>query len=261
MIRLSSRRIVEVKGPQACDFLQNIVTQDMSKSAFGFASLLTPQGKITAEFLFTRNGDSFLLDVASSAAEALIKRLSAYKLRASVAIAMRDDLAVSVDADTPAAAADPRLEALGRRLIGAAGSPADVDAELRWRRRRFSLGVAEIGDFEPDSVFLTDVNYDRLYGVDYRKGCFVGQEVTSRMKRKGDIRRRTFVLRYVGAAPPPQGAAIEAGGVEVGTVLVADGGVGLAIFRTDRLAAADSKALTVAGISLQLEVPSYMANS
>lgn len=267
-IRLESRRLVELTGADAAAFLHGLVSQSATallEGAAAFGALLTPQGKIRADFIFQRTAAGFLLDVHAQIVDAFIRMLSAYKLRADVAVALRPELVVVAgDGDAPFGAfADPRLARLGWRLATAAPPPAASNEQLYVRTRR-GLGVPEIGaDFAADSVFLTDVNYDALHGVDYRKGCFVGQEVTSRMKRRGELRKRTLIMRFDGA-PPPRGAMLDAGGVDIGETLDAEGGVGLALVRLDRLAEAErlgapiTAPMTAPGAALRLELPSYL---
>lgn len=266
-VRLTRRRIVEVAGPDASGFLQGLISQSVDALSAGEArlgALLTPQGKIAADFIALRTPDGFLFDVHDAIAEAFVKKLSVYKLRASVRIAPRPDLGVAAGEPTAPAGllvfSDPRLAALGPRTIGPVEAlAADETTERQYQRRRRGLGAPELGeDFQPDSCFLTDVNFDALGGVDYRKGCFVGQEVTSRMKRKGEIRRRTMIIRGDGAPPP--GATIEADGVAIGEVFAIEDGVGLGLIRLDRLAdaqgaGAESRA---AGATLRLELPTYL---
>lgn len=262
MIALASRAVFEVRGEEAADFLHRVVTAPtagLAEGAAGFGALLTPQGKVVADFVFRKEQDGFLLDAAAAATETLVKKLLVYRLRAKVAIAARPDLAVFVDAPETDGFPDPRAPALGRRLYAPGPAPdaesADESAaERAWRRRRYAAGVAETGDFAPETVFLTDVDYDALGGVDYRKGCFVGQEVTSRMKRKGEIRKRTLVLAAEGADPAP-GAAIRAGETEIGAVLAAVDGAGLALVRLDRLAEAGATPLLADGAAVRLTVP------
>ena len=265
-VRLSSRKVVEVAGPDAEVLLHGVVTQSVAARRNGeaaFGALLTPQGKISADFILIKTPVGFRIDVHESAAEPLIKRLSVYKLRASVQISLRPELVVAVReraaAPDDASFDDPRLGALGRRIIGDSGLIFETAAtEADYVRRRRALGAPELGsDFLADSMFLTDVNYDALRGVDYRKGCFVGQEVSSRMKRKGEIRRRTLIILFDGAPPP---ASIESEGSEIGEVLGAEGGVGVALFRVDRLSDAQRSGSIIrsAEVALRVELPAYL---
>ncbi len=267
-MRLTNRAVIEVAGADAVPFLQGLVSQSVDKLAEGdaaFGALLTPQGKISADFFLQRTPKGFLLDAHAGVADGLLRKLSVYKLRAAVTIAPRADFAVAAGDGAPpaglAAFVDPRLAALGWRAMAPfAALPEAVATEADYVRRRRGLGAPELGaDFAPDTLFLTDVNYDALRGVDYRKGCFVGQEVTSRMKRKGELRKRSLIIRFDGAAPQ-QGSAVESVGVEIGEVLGAEGGVGVALIRLDRLGDAErgGAPIIAAGVPLRVELPSYL---
>lgn len=260
---LRDRTVIEVSGPDAATFLHNVTTQSFTAVVDGaavFAALLTPQGKILADFTAQRRGEAFLLDVAASAAETLTRRFAFYKLRAKIAVTTREDLCVSRlcadENDAPDAFADPRLEGLGRALFAPASGAVQDDAP-EWRRRRYAAGVPELGDFGGDEVFATDVNFDVLHAVDYGKGCFVGQEVTSRMKRKGEIRKRTFTAVFSDPAPAP-GTSILAGEKTIGELLSVEGEIGLTLVRLDRLNEAKDAALTAGGQTLRLDIPSFL---
>lgn len=274
----SSRAVLRVSGPDARAFLQGILTQDIEPLAPGeaaFSALLTPQGKILFDFIIVADGENFLLDCDRESAEALVKRLTLYRLRAKATIAREEGFAVAALWDGAAqpqgsadaiAVPDPRLEALGWRIIGKADSVAAlagagaVDEEAAYDAHRIALGVPEFGkDFTSDEVFLLDVDYDALHGVSYKKGCFVGQEVTSRMKRKGDIRKRTLKLAFDGA-PPAKGAAVGAGDSTLGEVLSGSEGAALALIRLDRLAAARTSGarLEAAGKPVHIVFPDWL---
>ncbi len=278
------RRVLDVSGPEAADLLGGLFTNDLpSTGDAGFAALLTPQGKILFDFLMVGVDGGLFLDVDEETAAAFEKRLKLYRLRAKVDVKLRDDLTVvwSPDpaAETPAGAVaafrDPRLDALGARAVVEAASAKDVeDGADAYAARRIGLGVPEIAaaanagrnGFAPDERFLMDVNYDALGGVSYSKGCFVGQEVASRMKRKGAVRKRT--MRVVFDAPADissgdiaPGADVKAGEATVGAMLDgpadADGGaIGLAVIRIDRHK--DDAPVSVSGNAARLEAPAYL---
>lgn len=255
---LASRAVLSLKGEDATAFLQGLVTQDVTGESPVFAALLTPQGKILFDFFLVPVDGGFFIDCAASAAPALLKRLTMYKLRAKVSIAAEPGLAVySGPRDgAQAVCADPRLPSLPVRTIAAAGETPSADDA--YDALRLAAGVPEFGrDFAGEEVFLLDVNYDALSAVSYKKGCFVGQEVTSRMKRKGEIRKRT--LKVFGAALQP-GAAIMAGDSAIGEVSSVRGEAGLALIRVDRLAAArgDDLPLNTGGSPAQVEPPGYL---
>jgi len=253
---LTSRAVLSLTGEDATAFLQGLVTQDVTGAAPVFAALLTPQGKILFDFLLAPVEGGFLIDVDAVAAPALLKRLTLYKLRARVSLIAEEGLGVFLGERGGARAtfADPRLPALGVRTISARSDAPS--AEEAYDALRLAAGVPEFGrDFSGEEVFLLDVNYDALSGVSYKKGCFVGQEVTSRMKRKGEIRKRTLIVR---GAELERGAALVAGDVKIGEVMSHQAGAGLALVRVDRLAGAGAAAVAVGGAPAELERPAYL---
>ncbi|MEL6369666.1 MAG: folate-binding protein [Pseudomonadota bacterium] len=269
----SRRTIIELKGAETLPFLQGLITQDPSGDAPYFACLLTPQGKILFDFFVIPTEEGALIDVASEVAAALEKRLKLYRLRAKIDISIRPDLFVHVaeeGANAPKGALywfeDPRLTVLGMRgIVESDGSGAvDRPASVEWQEydaRRFAHGVPEFNaDFEGDDVFLLDVNYDVLGGVSYKKGCFVGQEVTSRMKRKGEVRKRTVIVRSEGASLR-EGAEINSGETSLGKIISASGKTGLAIVRLDRWAKTKESGdqASIEGVAASLDLPTYLA--
>jgi len=233
---LPGRSLLGVTGADAVGFLQGLVTSDvegLAPGAAGYAALLTPQGKILFDFLLQRQGDGFLIDCASAQREALIKRLGFYKLRAKVAVAPRDDLKVMV-ADEPAAGlfADPRLAALGFRGY----STGELPQNHTYEARRIGLGIADSdADIGSGELFPHEANLDQLNGVSFAKGCYVGQEVVSRMEHRSTARNRILPLQLDGTAPP-KGTPIRAGEKQVGTILSSAGDRALGLLRLDRLA-------------------------
>ncbi len=255
---LSDRAVLRIVGEDTQPFLQGLVTQDVaSLDRAMFAALLTPQGKILFDFLLVPAPGGFFIDCCADAAPALLKRFSMYKLRAKVAISEERDLAVAVGGGG-AALADPRHEGLPSRVVVKRENAPVVNDE--YDDARLALGVSEFGkDFGSDEVFLLDVNFDALNAVNYKKGCFVGQEVTSRMKRKGEIRKRTLIARFEGSAPA-KGADVVAGENSIGQILSGRDGVALALVRLDRLKAAEQEGrlLTADGCALQISFPDYL---
>lgn len=233
---LPGRGVLSITGADAAGFLQGLVTsevEELPQGAAGYAALLTPQGKILFDFLVQRQEDGFLIDCAASQREALIKRLGFYKLRAKVTVAARDDLKVVV-ADQPSAGlfADPRLAALGFRgyLAG------DFPEAKTYAARRVALGVADSeADIGSGELFPHEANLDQLNGVNFKKGCYVGQEVVSRMEHRGTARNRILPLKLDGT-PPAKGTAILAGAKQIGTILSSVGDHALGLLRLDRLA-------------------------
>lgn len=247
LTHLSRRGVVRVGGPDAATLLNGVITIDVAKLAPGEhapAALLTPQGKILCELhAHVDAAGAIFLDAPADAVADLVKRLALYRLRAKAEI---DD--VSAD---HAVLAGPGG---ARRLGDATDATMDLAA---YDLMRVTDGRAEQGpDYGPADVFPADVNLDLLGGVDYAKGCFVGQEVVSRMKRRGSIRKRTLVLEADGAAPE-NGAAITAGDVRIGETLSAAGSRALALVRLDRLADADPDAIRCADAPAKLVFPDW----
>jgi folate-binding protein YgfZ len=240
---LDDRGLLRIADEDARSFLQGLVTCDMDKispQAAGFGALLTPQGKILFDFLIVADGDDFLLDVDARLAAALIKRLTMYKLRARVSLSHDNtngvlalwDGAVSDGLEYD----DPRHAGLGRRAIlprdaapeAATATPADYEM------LRILCGVPRGGvDFVYGDVFPHDADMDLIHGVDFRKGCYVGQEVVSRMEHRGATRKRIVPVRLRGPAPAP-GTEIRAGGITIGLMGSVAHDRGLAMIRTDR---------------------------
>lgn len=238
----TDRALLRVSGAEARDFLQNLVTNDLDGLDTGpvYTALLTPQGKYLFDFFVIRDGETMLLDVAADRAEALALRLAMYRLRARVAVEPAD-LAVVLGTGAvpilPLAFPDPRLPELGWRAYGAdpelilAGvAPLDPSALTALR---IAHAVPETGiELVPDESYILEMGFERLRGVDFRKGCYVGQEVTARMKHKTELRKGLVRVAVEGEAPPP-GAPILRGERQVGTLYTTSGGQGLAHLRFD----------------------------
>jgi len=277
--------VVKVSGIDARDFLNGLVTTDVTLLRPGlgrFGALLTPQGKITTDFLITEvpsgHGGGFLIDCPRALAQGLADKLGFYKLRAKVTIEnLSDSLGVLAAWDgDPAlkpdlAFADPRSAALGWRILvpdELAQKAADlIGAEMvdsaAYDAHRIASGVPRGGlDFIYGDAFPHETNMDRLHGVDFDKGCYVGQEVVSRMQHRGTARTRTVRIILDGPAPEP-GAAILAGDKSVGTMGSAAGQSGLALIRIDRVADALDAAipLTSGGLAIRLAEPDDVRSS
>ncbi len=250
--QLSDRAVIAVSGPEAISFLQGLVTNDVTKLTQPlYAAMLSPQGKILFDFLMSAQGETVLIDVQKDQRAALAKRLSMYKLRAKVEIATRDDLIVIADEGPD----DPRLATLGQRSIVPAGIET-VDGASAYHEWRFGLGVPEAADFGSEKVFAMDGGLDELNAISFTKGCYVGQELTARMKHRGTDRKR--ILPFNGPEIELEiGAAIVSGGVEIGTVMSSYGDAGFALIRLDRLAEA-SEPLTAAGAKITITKPEWL---
>lgn len=229
---MTDRQIYSISGPDRIDFLQGLITNDARRLSQGpvYAALLSPQGKYLADFLLIPRGDEVLLDIAAPLAEATVRRLSMYKLRADVAIA---PTALKLRRGTgPApegAVVDPRHPALGWRLYG----PDEGDDGTDWDALRVAHCIPESGaELTPDTYIL-EAGFERLNGVDFRKGCYVGQEVTARMKHKTELKKGLTRVTLEGAADPGT-PILTADGRPAGTLHTRSGDAGIAYLRFDR---------------------------
>jgi tRNA-modifying protein YgfZ len=278
---LPDRGVVRIGGAPARDFLNGLVTADIAAMTPGhgvFTALLTPQGKIVADFIVVAappaDGDGVLLDCPRELAGLLVQKLNFYKLRAQVSV---DDLSASLgvlalwgDSGSVADARgwpDPRLEALGRRDIIAPHLATETARERGatlvepgdYEAHRIALGVPRGGiDFAYGDTFPHEADMDQLAGVSFQKGCYVGQEVVSRMQHRGTARTRIVPVTFAGVAPPP-GTPVTAGDKTIGSLGSSTAGQGLALLRLDRvadaLAAGDS--LVAEGVTLTLVRPPW----
>jgi tRNA-modifying protein YgfZ len=282
---LPDRGVVKVLGEDARSFLNGLVTTDVTRLAPGlgqFGALLTPQGKIIADFLITEipsgHGGGFLIDCPRALAPGLADKLGFYKLRAKVMVEnLSDGLGVLAAWDGHLAVkpdlsfADPRNDALGWRILvpeGLAREVAEligadlVDSAL-YEAHRIACGAPRGGlDFMYGDAFPHETNMDLLRGVDFDKGCYVGQEVVSRMQHRGTARTRTVKVILDGFAPEP-GTAIVAGDKPVGTIGSTAGPHGLALIRTDRVTDAldAGLSLTAGGLGLRLAEPESLRSA
>lgn len=266
--RLDDRAVIAVSGPEARPFLQGLITNDIERVApqrAVYAALLTPQGKVLFDFLIVEGDGALLIDCARPARDALAKRLSLYKLRAKVVIEPRDQLEVLAEWDGAAAKYaitfdDPRLAALGRRAIGAAAEmPASVSPASLYHARRMALGVPEGADFGSDKMFALDAGLDELQGVAFDKGCYVGQELTARMKHRGTARKRLLPIEKAdGGALPGRDTPLSAGGKEIGEIASAYGSRGFALIRLDRLEEAGTAQATAGDAAVKIERPNWL---
>jgi folate-binding protein YgfZ len=265
---LDDRAIAAVTGAEARTFLQGLITNDVESLTPGrakYAALLTPQGKIFFDFLLVEGDGALLLDCAKAARDALIKRLSMYRLRAKVTIEPRDQLQVvasSEETPLPSAIvfADPRIAALGMRGICATAElPPAARAGADYLGRRLSLGVPESADFGSDRMFALDAGLDELHALDFGKGCYVGQELTSRMKHRGTARKRLLPVESAGGAPlPPRDTAVTAQGRELGEISSSYGIQGFALLRLDRIAEAGGAPIEAGGAVIKIRKPGWL---
>ncbi len=227
----TQRVVLRIAGAEAHHFLQNLVTNDLDRLNEGpvYAALLTPQGKYKADFFLVADGEDILLDVAEPLAADLQKALMLYKLRAKVTIEATDiSVARGTGAPPDGAYADPRDPRMGWRAYDGRPSEQGVD----WDALRVAACIPESGvELTPDSYIL-EMGFERLNGVDFRKGCYVGQEVTARMKHKTELKKGLAMVEIDGEAAP--GTAITADGKPAGTLFTQAGGAALAFLRFER---------------------------
>ena len=232
------RSIFRLSGEGITPWLDGLITNSL-KSDMTFTALLTPQGKIIADFFVTKDGEDILLDTPMKFSENLFKRLRMYKLRAPIEITditETHNIYAIWDGEGEEGHADSRHASLGRRLI----TVDYLDASGDYNAHRLSLGVVESEwDFETVTTFPADANMDLMNGVDFKKGCFVGQEVVSRMKRMTTVKKRMRGLVLAGDAQ--SGDKIMAGERVIGDVLYVHGTMGMGLIRLDRLKAAEAE--------------------
>jgi len=289
---LPDRGVVKLLGDGARNFLHGLVTADtltLTPGAARFCALLTPQGKIIADFIVVEapaaDGGGFFLDIPRARSTVLVEKLNLYKLRAKVTIEDLSDvlgIVAAWDGSPPPypppqarearrgpglCYADPRLPALGLRAMIAPQLAAEAASALGaalvaasdYDGHRIALGVPQGGiDFTYGDAFPHETDMDQLGGVDFAKGCYVGQEVVSRIEHRGTARTRAVPVRYDGAAPEA-GTAIVAGERQVGTLGSAAGGRGVALVRLDRAADATThgEQLTAGGVPIRIVKPDW----
>ncbi|MGE5269553.1 MAG: YgfZ/GcvT domain-containing protein [Thiohalocapsa sp.] len=264
-VRLEDRGILAVAGPDRRNFLQGLVSNDVTKltpERALYAAFLTPQGKYLHDFIMLEHAEEVWLDCEQTRLADLKRRLSVYRLRAKVELIERPALAVAAVFGAGAAAAldlppeagaarqldagvalvDPRLTELGARLVverGQLSVYADTVAAAdfaAYDRHRLALGIPDGSrDLVPEKSILLEAGFDELHGVDWQKGCYIGQELTARTKYRGLIKKRLFPVRIDGEAPAP-GTLVLRDGKEAGELRSARDGFGLALLRLDAIA-------------------------
>lgn len=268
---LADRAVLKLEGPDTRPFLQGLITNDIDRLSPGhplYAGLLTAQGKIIADFILMQAGEAILLDCASAAAADLAARLKKFRLRAKVTITEAGaGLEVLSAPDAPplvttaiAAGPDPRLADMGWRWIIAPGAVQAIAMEQEphtaYDRHRIECGVPDSNfDLRPETFFPLDCNFEELNGVDFAKGCYVGQELTARMKHRATARRRILPVASA-TGLPAHGTTLKSGDTEVGEMLGSQGPIGLAMLRLDRLGT--GRRLTAAtGETIEVGRPHY----
>jgi folate-binding protein YgfZ len=274
---LPDRGVVKVAGGEARTFLNGLLTADIadvSPQRARFAALLTPQGKIIADFIVADDNGALLLDCPREVSTTLADRLKFYRLRAKVTV---EDLSAALtvmafwDGTAPLGGisyTDPRLPALGQRAIVdpsqapqvAAQAGAELVSADAYETHRIALGVPRGGlDFAYGDAFPHEADMDQLNGVDFDKGCYVGQEVVSRVQHRGTARSRIIPVSAAGGAVPQAGTLVMAGDKQIGQIGSAAGGRGLAMLRLDRLADAEAAGvpLVAGGVTLLAHKPDW----
>lgn len=259
--RLASRAVIAVSGPDWRSFLQGLLTQDVETLAPGelrFSGLLTPQGKLLYDLFVAgapeEKGGGALLDVEASRREALLQRLSMYRLRAKVTLEPSDRPVLAVFGGALTGEGlyrDPRLPALGARAYDQRPTRVDEDA---YDAHRLALGVPGPADWGEERTYPIEADFDLMAGIDFKKGCFVGQETTSRMKRRGTIKTRMLPITFDGP-PPAYGAEVLAGELRAGEVLSGRDGRAMALLRLDRI---EETPLTVDGRPVKVDRPIWL---
>lgn len=269
---LADRGVIAVSGEDAESFLNRLFTNnilDMPAGGARFAGLLSPQGKLLFDFFVVKQPDGFLLDCLRDHVAELAKKLTMFRLRAKVVIANRSaELGVaavwdSVLMEAPGTAfRDPRHNALGYRIIAPFDRLRDfddADGLATYEAHRVACGVPKGGvDFVYGDAFVHDVNMDLLHGVDFEKGCYVGQEVVSRVHHRNSARKRVVRLHFYGDVPAA-GSAVQAAGTILGELTSLTGHEGLATLRIDRLADAEASTtpITVNETLVSVSLPNH----
>jgi folate-binding protein YgfZ len=270
---LTRRGVVAVTGPEALGFIDNIVTNDVSAvpdGAAGYGGLLAPQGKVLFDFLVFRDGERLLFDLPRNTIADFMKRLGFYRLRAKIEIAELPDATVAAawGEQNPRAieglvAPDPRLAALGFRIVRPSSGPVtapgyEAASEADYDAHRIALGIPEGGiDFAYGDIFPHEADMDQLAGIAFGKGCYVGQEVVSRMEHRGTARR---LVQVRAASPiPPAGAEIVAGDKPIGAIASSTEHEGLATVRLDRAKEALDAGIPimVRGMPIDIDIPGW----
>jgi tRNA-modifying protein YgfZ len=249
------RALIRVSGSEAKSFLNNLLTQNLEAAGeIAYAALLSPQGKIVADMFVWADGDGLVVDADPSRGADLLRRLSMYKLRARVTL---EDVSASKsalisDAPLDGALPDPRLAGLGWRKLGERSEASEGDLESR----RIALGVPDLArDAQAEEVFALEALLEELNGVDFQKGCFIGQENVSRMKRRATTRKKFCPIVFEGEAPA-YGTPVVSGDAEFGSVRTGVNGRAIALLRLDRALSATT--LSAGSKLVRLDPPPWL---
>jgi len=287
-VRLERRAIIAVGGDDRRAYLQGLISNDVNRLSSRhaqFAAMLTPQGKFLFDLFLAEAADgTFLIDTEADRAEALVRKLTTHRLRAKVTIepdptlsvyaawgegaADRLGLAAGAGSAAPFAAGialvDPRLASAGTRLLLPEGGEAALIAAgfkpgdfADWDRARIGLGLPDgARDMEPEKALLLENGYEELAGVDFDKGCYMGQELTARTRYRGLIRKRLMPVAISGPAPAP-GTIVHHGEAEAGEMRSSAGDRGLALIRLEAFAASGGQGLTCGDAVLTATRPDW----
>lgn len=263
--RLHDRALVRVTGADWRSFLQGLLTQDVDTLAEGelrYGALLTPQGRLLFDLFLLGEAGGVVIDVEAARRDAFIERLAMYRLRAKATVERAEGGVFALwnaEAATMPWIADPRLPALGYRAYALAQPSSPEGEEGDYDSHRLGLGVPDpVRDCADENTYPIEADLDLLGAIDFKKGCFVGQETTSRMKRRGQIKSRMLPIAYEGADPQPGAEVLADGSLRAGQVRSAKGGRAMALMRLDR---AEDARLTVDGRSVRLEPPQWLTIS
>jgi folate-binding protein YgfZ len=260
------RRLIRVSGPDSVSFLQGLLTQNVEGlTGLRYGALLSPQGKIVADMLLWAHGGAIVMETHQRRGDELLRRLNLYKLRANVTIEDASDLGVLFSPEAfEGARADPRMPngALGWRKLAARGEVGrHPSGEGEFLRLRLREGVPDLAmDAESEEIFAGEALMEELHGVDFQKGCFVGQENVSRMKRRATTRRKFCRIAFDEGEGLEALAPIRAGDAEIGAIRATTGGQGIALLRLDRALDARERGerLIAAGREIRLDPPPWL---
>ena len=290
---LPDRSVVAIGGPDRIKFLQGLMTNDIRRLTPDralYSGFLTGQGKLLHDAFLIQDGDRILVDIAAGFAEDFVKRMTAFKLRAAVEIGeTAPTYAVAVAWGAAAAARleldeaegmvstrlvaephyafiDPRTAALGARLVHPASYPIETElgrlgfaraSTADYAAHRLTLGIADTAEIGGEVLYPLEANFELLHGVDFKKGCYVGQELTARMKLRGELRKR--ILPVSGATVlPAAGTEVTANRTRLGPLIATSGTQGLALLRLDHLADAKAGAILAGEVPLSVRWPNWL---
>ncbi len=256
------RAVISLAGDGVLAFLDNLLTcdcADLAEGAAVYGALLMPQGKILHDLFVYNDGHHVLLDCAANQRPALLQRLAVYKLRAKIQITLDNELEVGVHMERPEegkAYADPRVAAMGFRSFNSPGSLINAPSSTAYDERRIMVGLGDSNaDIGSEQMFPHEANLDQMNAVSFSKGCYVGQEVVSRVQHRGTARSR--MLPVVADDLLMSGEAIMNAQVQVGTLLSTLHTRGLALVRIDKLS--DASSLTAHGVAVRLQKPDWIS--